>query len=851
SVMPYDGGIYVTAAPDILYLKDTDGDGQADVRRVEWTGFHTGSQQLRANALHWGLDNWIYGANGRCNGSIRRPGSDAEISIRSQDFRFDPRHGSFQAITGLSQFGQAHDDWGNRFLSWNTKPVRQVVIPDAFLNDSPMLARQAIVNCEASGDPGRVHSISPLPRQFNGERADHYNALAGLTIFRGDALGDEYAGDAFVGESLANVVIRRKLQPIDPTFQAVRVEHDQDFLASTDPWFHPVNLATGPDGALYVVDFYREHVEHPIYVASKELRNKIDWRRGHQHGRIWRIRRRNHSNPDRSKPDLNKASVGELVETLAHPVGWWRDTAQRLLIQRNDPQATEPLRQCAANHNNALARLHAIWTLHGLGTLDTETLSQWLQDENANIRRHSLRIARSQDSQHIRRLAIKLIADPHPAVRFEAALALAHVTDPSKQAALIEMAANDYQNRWLSLALLHSAGDQTLELVGRMIQDHKQWSKDLNEHQIDFLIRAGQQAGISKPRSKSWLRKQREPGEAACDRNSTIAVVAGMAGTLGSGTLAKWCRQDNSLSDRVAQVVRNALTVAADPTNTHNLRLAAIKLLTLGRPVEVQLTLQRLLLRDADQELQQAAARSLADLNDLAAARQVYKDWPQLPTSLRRLILLAATRTTGSMLALAEAMQQETVQPAEVPAEILAYLRETGSDSVRKQITLLLQNKIESNRSKIIAHYQEAFTLTGNPDQGAIHFKQNCLSCHTIQRVGKQIGPDLSGIGRKSQQELLVDILDPSLRVVPDYLSYKVITHDGRILSGSIAGETSATVTLHHVDGQSTTISNEDIDRIQALPKSLMPEGMEDKLDLQAMADLISFLKQPDRELLK
>ena len=148
SVMPYRAGLLVTDAPDILYLEDTDGDGRADVRRVEWTGFGTGSQQLRANSLHWGLDNWIYVANGRCDGDVRRPDTppDQATSIRARDFRFHPISGEGEAILGQSQFGQAHDAWGNRFLSWNTIPVRHVLLEEADVSGFPAAAAEAVVN---------------------------------------------------------------------------------------------------------------------------------------------------------------------------------------------------------------------------------------------------------------------------------------------------------------------------------------------------------------------------------------------------------------------------------------------------------------------------------------------------------------------------------------------------------------------------------------------------------------------------------------------------------------------------------------------------------------------------------
>ena len=159
------------------------------------------------------------------------------------------------------------------------------------MNRYPQLADLACRDIADPTDNTRIFPISPSPQTFSGEPIDFYNALCGLTIFRGDALGPDYVGDAFVCESLRNLVHRRKLVPDGPTFISKRADPDREFLASSDPWFHPVFLTTGPDGALYVADFYRRWVEHPEWLAGNPDAKTIDWREGSSHGRIWRIRR--------------------------------------------------------------------------------------------------------------------------------------------------------------------------------------------------------------------------------------------------------------------------------------------------------------------------------------------------------------------------------------------------------------------------------------------------------------------------------------------------------------------------------------------------------------------------------
>ena len=178
------------------------------------------------------------------------------------------------------------DDWGNRFLSWNTIPARHEVLPDRWRwrrLDIP--SAEVLKDLTPASDDGRVFPLAPAPRVSNAEASTHFNALAGLTIFRGRALGPSYLGNIFVGETLANVVHRRVIQAEGATFTSVRVEPGTEFLRSRDPWFHAVFMATGPDDNLYLADFHQEFVKHPDFVP-KDMRDRVEWARGREQGRL-------------------------------------------------------------------------------------------------------------------------------------------------------------------------------------------------------------------------------------------------------------------------------------------------------------------------------------------------------------------------------------------------------------------------------------------------------------------------------------------------------------------------------------------------------------------------------------
>ncbi len=345
-VLPYRGGVLVTAAPDIWYLRDRDGDGRAELRQVVLTGFGEGNPQLRVNGLALGLDNFVYAANGRSEGEVRSPRDPPAkgVSIRRRDVRFmiapsedadQPLSATaIQGIAGFSQFGLAHDDWGNRFPSWNTVPVRHVVLEQQELDRNPYLAEtSSVASILDLGDGGRIFAISPAQARFNRESVAYFNASCGPLIERGGLLGENYRGNAFICEPLTNLVHRRVLEPAGVTFIARRVESGCEFLASTDPCFRPVNLANGPDGALYVVDMYRELVEHPQFVPEA-ARGKVEFRRWHDRGRIWRIAAKATPRGNTRKPKLSQVDATALVELLRDSNAWWRCTAQRLLVER-------------------------------------------------------------------------------------------------------------------------------------------------------------------------------------------------------------------------------------------------------------------------------------------------------------------------------------------------------------------------------------------------------------------------------------------------------------------------------------------------------------------------------------
>jgi putative membrane-bound dehydrogenase-like protein len=326
-------GVIVTLAGEVRWMSDTDGDFKADIVETWFSGFEQKNPQLRANDPTMGPDGWIYIANGLRNGTVKAVKEDWKdqppVTLRSQDFRFDPKTGKCEAISGYGQFGMTFDDAGNRFVCSNRNPCNHVVLSQKYLNRNPFLVRtQTVEVVSPAGPASRVHAISK-PWTTSTLHAGQFTAACGVTVYRGNTFPKEFYGNSFTCEPTGNLVHRAVLTMVGPTFTSKPGRNGVEFLASRDNWFRPVNLANAPDGTLYVVDMYRAVIEHPQFMPA-ELKVRRDLRAGSDRGRIYRVvpKGRELIHPGRF--------VAVEQAYLLESNGFWRDTLARLHLQTHD-----------------------------------------------------------------------------------------------------------------------------------------------------------------------------------------------------------------------------------------------------------------------------------------------------------------------------------------------------------------------------------------------------------------------------------------------------------------------------------------------------------------------------------
>ena len=462
-LMPWRKGMLVASSPDIFYAEDTDGDGRADVRRVLFTGFKPGNQQHRLNGFDWGLDGWLYGANGDSGGKMRSlaTGADA-VDISGRDFRFRPDSGEFETVSGGTQYGRHRDDWGEWFGNNNPTWLWHITMSEHYLRRNPALAvkrvRRVLSNYD---DPMRVFPIStPLPRFNQPETFGHATSANSALPYRDELFGPEFATSVFISDPVYNVVHREVLVPDGGTFTSHRAdgEGDREFLASTDDWFRPTMLKTGPDGALYVADFYRAVLEHPEWIAP-ETQSRLNLRAGEDKGRLYRVLPENAAL--RAIPNLAKLDSAGLVAALDSPNGWQRDTAQRLLFEHADKSVAPALARLSLTAANPKVRVQALATLDVLDALTPETVAAALRDAHSGVRRHALRLSERLAGGKPAALLAAVIAlegDPELSVRRQLAFTLGAWKVPTAMEVLTRLAEREGDEEQMRPAILSSVG---------------------------------------------------------------------------------------------------------------------------------------------------------------------------------------------------------------------------------------------------------------------------------------------------------------------------------------------------------------------------------------------------------
>jgi putative membrane-bound dehydrogenase-like protein len=855
-VIPWRKGVIVTCAPDIFYAEDTKGDGKADVREVLYTGFSEGNQQHRVNGPVWGLDGWLYCANGHSGGRVKSIRTGEVVDIGGRDVRIRPDDGAIEAVTGVTQYGRARDDWGNWFGNDNSNPMFHFVLEERYLKRNPQVAAPPQMRVPVSNRPGAapVFPISRTLARFNDlYAANHFTSACSAIVYRDDLFPPAFANCSYVSEPVHDLVHREVMSANGVTFKSERAagEQESEFLTSTDGWFRPTMLQTGPDGALWVADMYRAVIEHPEWIP-KDWQKRLDLRAGHELGRLYRVYPVG-AQP-RAIPRMDRMDTAGLVVALASSNGWIRDMAQMLLVQRRDPAAVALLRRQVLTSTKPLCRMQSLCTLEGLGVENAEpVLSNALKDAHPGVRRQAIRICEAllAKSPRLGRTLAGMTGDTDPQVRLQLACTLGYWDDAQAGEALGELIAAQPENPFLLAAVLSSVTKTNLDsLAGAATAalEHGACPPGL----LGGLMRTAQasEAGagdavtmrlfspVATPREGAYTLGQYTAAATmldALEQQSAGSSAAKLAVSLGEG----------SHLDSVPPLFDSARRAAADSEAPLAVRVAATRLL--GRSEEHRqkdvALLVSLLSPKSPQEVQSAAAQTLARRREAATPKLLLAGWKTYGPGLRAQVLDAILSRPEWAGAVLEALEQREILPTEIDAPRRQRLGQHRDSAVRERARKLLAAAPNSDRSKVVESYRGVLTLSGDAAHGRELFAKTCATCHRLGDVGAAVGPDLASIGNKSVETLLVSILDPNQAVEPRFVNYLVETNGGDSYSGVLTAESANSVTLTIPGGEQKTVLRADLKSLRSTGLSLMPDGLESAMSPQDVADVIAAVR--------
>ena len=886
-----NGGLVVAQAPDMLFLKDTDGDGKADERKVLFTGFGTYDTHAGPSNLRYGLDNWIYAIIGY-SGFSGEVGGERH-NFRQGFFRFKPDGSKLEFLrsTNNNSWGVGISEEGLLFGSTaNGCPSVYMPIANRYYESVRGMAPSVLQNI---ADSNRFFPITENVRQVDWHGG--FTAGAGSALYTARTYPKHYWNrTAFVAEPTGHLVATFTLHPDGTDFHS---HNAWNLVASDDEWTSPILAEVGPDGQVWVIDWYNFIVQHnPTpkgYRTGKgsayetPLRDKT-------HGRIYRIVAKDGKPSDR--PKLSKDDPKGLVAALKNDNMFWRLHAQRLLVERGDKSVAGDLAALIDGPVDSTglnaAGVHAIWALHGLGVLQVAGPSggdnmvaavvKGLKHPSPGVRRAAIMALPRNPGIAADLWRSGVFEDSDPQVRLAACLAMSEMprTEGGDGASRIIAGLLDprnQQDRWMGDALTFAAAAQAPEFFKALARRGRDGSDGrllipvtarVAEHYarggpVDSIGSVLAIQGEMKPAvrnaiisglAKGWPRDKTPKLDANAER-----AIAGLLPALSPeargqmlGLASRW--GVTGLERFVAGLAREFLDAASDSSKPDAARIDAARQLIDLRKADPQAA------RDV---LALVTARTPPDLASGFIGAVARSDSPEVGPLLvdaigpmtpagRRASILALLGKTDWTAALVSGIEKGKVAMSVLSLDQSQALASHPDSKIAERAKALLARGgglPDPDREKVIQALSPIMMRGGDATRGKEIFKKECAKCHTHSGEGGKVGPDLTGMAALPKSELIVHILDPSRSVEGNFLQYTVSTVDGRVLSGLLAGETKTSLDLLDAEGKKQTLLREDIEELTASKKSIMPEGFEKSVPTEGLADLLQFLTQKGKYL--
>ncbi len=867
AIICWDGGIFLGMTPDIVWMKDTDGDNVADVRRTIFTGFGSDTPRLNVqamiNSFRWGLDNRIHGATAGNGGTITRPARPEfkPVPLRGRDFSFDPVSLDLRRENVTAQHGMSFDNWGRKFTCSNSDHIQ------TFMHRWHDVASR--LSIAADGPAAEVFRLSPDepwrivrtrwriagsvggPVEGGGRVSGYFTSASGVTIYRGDAWPDEYLNNAFVGDVGSNLIHRKMVMWKDGLPSATRSLNDRkrEFIASTDNWFRPVQFENGPDGCLYAADMYREVIEHPWSLPAN-IKQFLDLNSGNDRGRIYRIQPEHYS-PE-PLPDLSRHSPAQLIPLLGHSNAWHRETAARMIYNSQSLTLTGQLRQSlqpdSPGARNPLFVLHAAMALNGLEKLDSEDLLKLIRHcisqnhpDFDNVLYALLDHFASPQSHlelnHRGQLVEAVFMDyrqrglPVPE-QIVPQLLLGSMALPDSSDVRIDLCASLLPASTFTLGLTETvAGRESLRIAGQLMQAA---DSGPGPHTQAVLKRLGNISGKSVDSeqrfSQAWNMAANRTG---IDRMAAwqAGLMEGMRQSDRGRTILK--SNSQSIAERAREIM---------PANSRVDRGVVIDFLM----VQPDPGLINTFLESVIESSEFGEVLSLMDNRTPAAS------WNFILQNLHRLsssILPEAVRKLAASPVAIDFLRQLKNNPdpamlAQIPVSQVQQWRRVHQDGpTGNLVAALFGNPPQEDRQAVIDDYVNCLGLEASASRGKAVYLSQCAACHASGDEGFSVGPDIQTMKAMGSERLLVHILDPNREVQPGYIAWQVESIGGDSWLGLLSSQGENSIELLLPGAEKVSIPNGQIVSSGPTGRSLMTVGFESTLSAQDLADLIRFIE--------
>lgn len=859
------GGVWIANSPDILFVQDTDGDGKADTSDVVVTGFGRDDTHELPNSLTWGPDGWLYGLNGVFNPAHVVYGAKNPNFKEGQKpwdftcamFRIHPKTREFQVFCeGTSNpWGIAFNDEGEAFVS-------ACVIDHLWhLTETGYYHRQ--------GGPyppftWKIESIVSHKHQKA--------AYCGIHWYDSDAYPEQYRKKLYMGNIHGSCINSDSIVRHESTYKA---SPEPDLLSANDAWFMPVVQKTGPDGCLYILDWYDRY--HCYQDANRDPAG-IDRLKG----RLYRLR---YKDTPRAKPeDMAKLSDDELFGCLDSPNGYRRDIAQRLLTERllrdSDHEAfVDRLIVSMFLPGSDHRALGILGVLSGAGRIADEAIISLLAGGSPSFQAWAVRIAGDQNhlSEAVAKTIIELRHDPSPQVRLQVAIAAAKQasipTIPTLVAVLAQAGDDPLLPRVVWQNLYPLLEKQTAEFVAEVQKLRAADSGTFPKPVIELLPRAADRIlSTSKPDTLAVaelvkLLLSNEATDESADRCLQLLTARIRSGEITGDSLLSIGRElDESLNSAMKANASRPSTLSAielaaslkmeaainrarqlvPQTKDEAVELRLVNALVTAGSADGLTFAEKILNSDRSPDVRRRAVQAIGRIGSTASTSALIIHLAKLPADVQPAAIEALTDRADSATELLGLVRDGKVPSTLINAnqaqKMLSLKSKPLADLVTKHWGVVRAERDPARVELIARMRNELRTSNGDPVAGRVVFKKLCAQCHKIYGEGAEVGPDITRNGRASFEQLLSNVFDPSLVIGSAYQGLTVVTKEGRVVSGLPAENSVQRVVLKVQGDKQEFFARADIEQVVPSKLSLMPEGMEKQLQPKELHDLFAFI---------